>query len=110
MESAQTRHTGRSLPRGAARGLLVDRASAIAGIVTSSNYDPSATYNDLFDEVATQMRFFQELTDFCNAANMRRTPVASARGSAQSRLRKLADFTAFCFGGFHGYAHQRSAD
>jgi hypothetical protein len=39
--------------------------------VTSSSYDPSATYNDLFDDVATQMRFFQELTDFCNAANMR---------------------------------------
>jgi hypothetical protein len=57
--------------------------------VTSSSYDPSATYNDLFDEVATQMRFFQELTDFCNAANMRRAPVASASGSAQSPSRNL---------------------
>jgi hypothetical protein len=64
---------------------LVDRASAVAGIVTSSSYDLSATYNDLFDEVATQMRFFQELTDFCNAASVRNAaPVASARGSAQS--------------------------
>jgi hypothetical protein len=82
MESAQTRHTGRSLPRGAARGLLVDRASAIAGIVTSSSYDLTATYNDLFDEVATQMRFFQELTDFCNAARVRRAGCKRARFGA----------------------------
>jgi hypothetical protein len=39
--------------------------------MTSSGDDLFATYNDLFDDVATQMRFFQELTDFCNAANLR---------------------------------------
>jgi hypothetical protein len=40
-------------------------------MVTSSSYGLAATYNDLFDDVATQMRFFQELTDFCNAASKR---------------------------------------
>jgi hypothetical protein len=58
IESLQTRHTGRSLPRGAERGTLVDKTSAIAGIMTSSSDDLSATYNDLFDGVATQMRSF----------------------------------------------------
>jgi hypothetical protein len=37
--------------------------------VTSSSYDLFATYNDLFDDVATQMRFFYDFSDFCDAAN-----------------------------------------
>jgi hypothetical protein len=58
IESLQTRQTGRSLPRGAERGISVDKTSAIAAIVTSSASDLFATYNDLFDDVATQMRSF----------------------------------------------------
>jgi cysteine synthase len=67
--------------------------------VTSSSYDPFATYNDLFDDVATQMRFFQELTDFCNAASVRpRAGCKRTRFGAVSS-RKLPDFTWFYCGG-----------
>src|SRR3954454_7451763 len=57
MESAHTRQTGRSLPRGAAGSASVG-TSAIAGIGTSSGDDLFASYTDLFDDVATQMRLF----------------------------------------------------
>jgi cysteine synthase A len=69
-------------------------------MVTSSSYDPPATYNDLFDDVATQMRSFQELTDFCNAASRRPRAGCKRTRFGAVYLRKLPDFTRFCSGGF----------
>ena len=60
IESAQTGHVGRSLPRGAERGMTVDGISAIAGIVTSSSVDLTELYTAIFDDVATQMRLFYD--------------------------------------------------
>jgi hypothetical protein len=74
MESAQTGHVGRSLPRGVGRGIAVDRISAIAGIVTSSSVDLAKLYTATFDDVATQMRLFYDsiFTNlFCGAASCR---------------------------------------
>jgi hypothetical protein len=64
IESAQTGQLGRSLPRGAERGIAVDKISASAGIVTSSSSDLAELYTVIFDDVATQMRSFYE-SSFC---------------------------------------------
>jgi hypothetical protein len=62
MESAQTRQVGKSHPRGSGCFATVERASAIAGIVTSPcDLDVMPTYTDLFDDVATQMRSFYDI-------------------------------------------------
>jgi hypothetical protein len=71
MESAQTGHVGKSLPRGLRD--TVDRTSAIADIVASlCDVSVTTPYNNLFDDVATQMRWFYVIrrgTHFCDAAN-----------------------------------------
>jgi hypothetical protein len=68
IESAQTGHVGRSLPRGAECGRAVDRISAIAGIrdllMKINQSGLSGTVHASFDDVATQMRFFYEF-QFC---------------------------------------------
>jgi hypothetical protein len=64
IESAQTGHVGRSLPRGAEGGRAVGRISAIAGIrdllMKINQSGLSGTVHASFDDVATQIRFFYE--------------------------------------------------
>jgi hypothetical protein len=64
IESAQTGHVGRSLPRGAECGRAVGRISAIAGIrdllMKINQSGLSGTVHASFDDVATQIRFFYE--------------------------------------------------
>jgi hypothetical protein len=68
MVSAQTGQVGRSLPRGE-RGRVVDWISATAGIgdllyVISPSPVTRDVLHPLFDNVATQIRFFYEF-QFC---------------------------------------------
>jgi hypothetical protein len=70
-------------------------------MVASSSYGPSATYNDLFDDVATQMRFFCDFSDFAMQRTNACASVASAGASAQSSQRTLSIFTQFCLKGIH---------
>ena len=66
----------------------------------------------LFDDVATQMRFFYDFSDFCDAANARPcAAVASAARFGAVWRRKPSNFTQFCLRRIdHGYAvTQRSA-
>src|SRR5665213_229982 len=58
MVSAHTAQVGKSDPRGSGRDASVERTSATAGIVTSLRSGLAPTYTGLFDDVATQMRWF----------------------------------------------------
>jgi hypothetical protein len=68
--SAQTGQVGRSVPRRSECVRAVDGISAIAGIVTSSLLlgalgliQPALFILSLFDDVATQIRFFYDSND-----------------------------------------------
>jgi hypothetical protein len=64
MESAHTGQVGKSDPRGPDLDARVDRTSATAGIVTSlRSLNLPSGYTDLFDDVATQMRWFYVIFD-----------------------------------------------
>jgi hypothetical protein len=67
MESEQTAQVGRSRPRGAGvfeagRVELDDMISAIAGIVgLPHDLSLGSSYTEILDDVATQIRWFQEM-------------------------------------------------
>ena len=109
IESAQTGHVGRSLPRGAERGMTVDGISAIAGIVTSSSVDLTELYTAIFDDVATQMRLFYDsiFTNlFCAAASCRRARSACVLAFADPMEDRFAVSTACS----RGRRHDRAAE
>jgi hypothetical protein len=87
IESAQTGHVGRSLPRGAECSRAVDRISAIAGIrdllLKNNQSGLSGRVHASFDDVATQMRFFYEFQSARNRFLAQR--VIAARRLAPTR-------------------------